>query len=175
MSDTVTLRLTATQLDSYCRKMKRISRSSSQSLTALVSLQTFLSAMSEPDQQAGAAYAQVRAVLEAHLSDTQATLLRESADSLAPAIIARNPQAIARIHGVLSRSGFRAALQAALSHLDVTALSSARRWSEGWCHEARARAAAASGYPEAFDFVKAGIAVEEYAAMADVEGELSGG
>lgn len=172
MSDTITLRLTVTQLDSYCREVRRISRNPSQSLAALVSLQTFLSAMSGPDVQAEDGYAKARGVLEAHLTDTQAALLLESADALVPAIIARNPREIARVHAVLSRSGFRAALGTALGRLDNAALAITRRWAIEWCREARTRAEAASGYPEAFNFAKAGIAVDEYAAMADLEGEM---
>jgi hypothetical protein len=173
MSDTITLRLTATQLDSYCRELRRISRNPGQAVTALVSLQTFLSAMSGPDVQADAAYADVRAVLEAHLSDAQDALLRESAAALVPAIIARNQREIARVHGALSRSGFSTALADALDSLDDAALADACRWAGEWCRDARLRAEEASGYPEAFDFVKAGISVEEYAAMADLEREMT--
>lgn len=172
MSDSITLRLTAAQLDSYCRELRRVSRNPGQALAALVSLQTFLSAMTGPDVQAEEAYARARTVLDEHLSDTQAALLRESARALTPAIIARKRHEIVRLHGALSRSGFRTAVDTALSELSEGQLVAARQWVDEWCRQARSRAEAASGFPEAFDFAKAGIALEEYAAMADLEQQL---
>jgi hypothetical protein len=48
----------------------------------------------------------------------------------------------------------------------------AKDWALAWYSDAKSRALAASGYPDALNFHQAGISPQEYAAMDDVSNYL---
>jgi len=76
---------------------------------------------------------------------------------------------IQRAHAALSRNGFHQTVLAAIERLPGTALLAASDWVAEWRRDAKARAEAASGYPDALDLRGAGIPLGLYAAMSELE------
>ena len=165
--ETLQLTLTPERIERYCRDTERYARDTSQALSALVAVQTFLSTQVEPGQQA---YGTIRAILSEHIDRVQERLLDEGAEALLPALRRRDAAAVGRIHGPLSRSGFFTALERAWARLDPGERMGISEWAVAWCQDARKRGEAASGFPDAPDLAAAGIDLQEYAALVDVTG-----
>ncbi|MDH5765859.1 MAG: hypothetical protein OEZ38_07575, partial [Gammaproteobacteria bacterium] len=72
------------------------------------------------------------------------------------------------VHHCLSRNGFYQVLEAALSKLPQDALLNAKTRCNDWLNLAKQKAEQASGYPEAYDFKKAGIDIHQFQALKDV-------
>lgn len=166
------LTLTAETVDAYCNDLIRQAPNGGHALTGLVALQSFVAAASPPDSRFAPAYKAIQAVIEARAAGVRERLLEESAAGLARALREANRREVARIHGSLSRNGFWQAAQQAIGLLAADDLASAAAWAQGWCKRAKARAEAASGYPDALDFKRAGIPPAEYAAMTEIAGYL---
>lgn len=81
---------------------------------------------------------------------------------------AQDCAAVTQIHEDLSRNGFWQVAQIAAAKLDAAERTRANAWAHAWCADAKTRALAASGYPDALNFQKAGISATEYAAMTDI-------
>lgn len=170
--DALVLSLSAAGLDAYCGDLLRQAPNGGHALAGLMALQSFLAAMASQDVRLSPAYRAAQAVIEGHAAQARARLMEESAAGLARAMRDGSRQEIARIHASLSRNGFWQAARQAIGGLNAAELAAASDWAEAWCREAKARAEAASGYPDALDFRQAGIAPEEYAAMTEVAGYL---
>jgi len=162
------LSLTAEGLDAYCRELIRLAPNGGHALAGLVALQSFVTEMAEPGSCINPAYKAAQSVIETHVATTRQRLLNESADGLARAMREADLQAVANIHASLSRNGFWQAAQQAIQKLDENELAAAVAWAKSWCREAKQRAEAASGYPDALDFKKAGIVPEEYTALVEL-------
>lgn len=164
----ISLLLTPDVAETQCVETIKQARNASHALAALIALQAFVSATARPTDRHTPAYEAVKAVIEKHAIATRAKILAENAADLAKAIRQRNRPEIAHIHSALSRNGFWQAAQQAIGQLGPDDLASAAAWAKDWCSEAKKQAQAASGYPDALDFGKAGIAATEYAAMTEI-------
>lgn len=168
----VTLQISATGLDTLCRRLATHSPRPEQRLAALSALQTFIAAAADSGQQASAAYAALRTVLDGHAEAAREAVLADNARHLRTALERRDVAALARLYRALSRGGFWTVLECSISTLaEATALHA---WCEDWVNAARARGEAASGFPDAMDFAGAGIDVVEYSAMSDLATFLRG-
>ena len=166
--DEITLLLTPDTAEIQCLEAIKQARNTSHALAALITLQSFITATVRATDRYTPAYEAVKAVLDKHAIATRTKILAENADNLAKAIRQRNRPEIALIHAALSRNGFWQAAQQAISQFGPDDLAASAKWAEDWCNEAKAQAQAASGYPDALDFSKAGIAATEYAAMTEI-------
>jgi hypothetical protein len=176
MADTpilINLALTPENVEAQCAEAIKQARNTSHALAALITLQTFIAATVQPSHKFTPAYETVKAVVERHAAEMRARILAESADALAGAFRQQNRQEIARIHASLSRNGFWQMAQQAASQLGDSELVAAAAWARDWCREAKASAEAASGFPDALDFRKAGISAAEYTAMTEISRYLT--
>lgn len=162
------LLLTPDVAEAQCLEATKQARNSSHALAALIALQAFVSATARPTDRHTPAYEAVKAVIDKHAVATRVNILAENAHGLAVAIKQQNRPEIARIHAALSRNGFWQAAQQAIGQFEPNDLAAAATWAKDWCSVAKKQAQAASGYPDALDFSKAGIAATEYAAMAEI-------
>ena len=169
----IALLLTPDTVETQCLEAIKQARNTSHALAALIALQSFISATARPADRYTPAYEAVKAAIEKHAIATRAKILAENANSLATAILQRNRPEIARIHAALSRNGFWQAAQQAISQFRPDDLAASATWAKDWCSEAKTQAQAASGYPDALDFSKAGIAATEYAAMTEISHYLT--
>jgi hypothetical protein len=162
------LHLSAKQLDAHCRAISARTRQSGQTLTALTTLQAFITETAQPDQQTQAIYLDIKAILEQHIAAARGTVMEEHLAHLLTALAAQNLCDIQQVHAALSRNGFHQIALTAIQHLPEAALPTVAAWVSSWCHDAKARAEAASGYPDALDLRGADIAPERYAAMSEL-------
>ena len=169
----IALLLEPDSAEAQCLDVVKQARNASHALAALIALQSFVTATVHSSYRHTPAYEAVKAVIEKHVAEIRARILAESAETLAGAIRQENRVEIARIHAALSRNGFWQAAQQAMRQFREGELAAAAAWAQGWCRDAKVQAQAASGFPEALDFRKAGISAAEYAAMSDVGNYLA--
>lgn len=169
----ISLLLTPDNVEAQCLETIKQARNASHALAALIALQAFIPATVHPSDRFTPAYEAVKAAVEKHAAGIRLRILAEHAEALAEAVRRRDRQEIARIHAALSRNGFWQAAQQAMRQFGGDELAAAAAWAKDWCSEARAQAQAASGYPDALDFGKAGIAATEYAAMTEINHYLT--
>lgn len=168
----ISLRLSVETVDAQCLIVIRQAHNTSHALAALLALQSFVAAMASPGDRHTPLCTAVKSVIENHAAAMRALMLNEQATVLADSLCQQDCAAIARTHGELSRNCFWQAAQQAIAGMDGTALSAARGWARHWCMDAKSRARAASGYPDALNFAKAGISPHEYAAMTEIKNYL---
>jgi hypothetical protein len=164
----ISLLLTPVTAETQCLETIKQARNASHALAALIALQSFILATAHPSDRFTPAYDAIKAVVEKHAAGIRIQILAEHSEALAEAIRQRSPQEVARIHAALSRNGFWQAAQQAMQQLGADELAAAAAWASDWCLTAKNSAEAASGYPDALDFSKAGIAATEYAAMTEI-------
>jgi hypothetical protein len=169
----IALLLTPDAAEIQCLEAIKQARNTSHALAALIALQSFIAFTVRPTDRHTPAYEAVKAVIEKHAIAARAGILAENANNLATAILQRNRLEIARIHAALSRNGFWQAAQQATSQFRPEDRAAAAMWANNWCSAAKMQAQAASGYPDALDFSKAGIAATEYAAMTEISHYLT--
>lgn len=168
----ISLQLSAEAAQAQCLFTIKQARNASHALASLIALQTFVAATAQPSDRDTPAHKAIKNIFEGHTAELRAQLLNEQASTLADAMRTKNCPAITQIHGDISRNGFWQAAQLAARKLDAAEINAAQEWALAWYTDAQSRALAASGYPDALNFEKAGISSLEYAAMTDVSNFL---
>lgn len=171
----ISLLLSPEKTQEQCLIVINQARNSSHALAILIALQSFVAATAQPSERDTQAHRKIKEVIEGHAAALRIQLMNEHASTLADAISAKDWTVVTRIHGNFSRSGFWQAAQQAILKLDAAEQDQARSWARAWYTEAKSRALAASGYPDALNFQKAGISPQEYAAMMDLSNCLTNG
>ena len=165
----ITLYLTIENVETQCLDAIKQTRTPSHALAALITLQSFVSATAHEAARHSPSYEAIQSTIEKHMAATRANILTENADALAEAIRLHKQAAIAHIHSTLSRNGFWQAAQQAIRQFQPDERTLVAAWIMNWCRDAKSLAQAASGYPDALDFNKAGIAITEYTAMTEID------
>lgn len=156
------LALTPQAVEALCAGLWQQFRGPGQIISALVALQSLL-ALAPPGDRESTSYRDIQAAIARHAETARVQLLAECESRLLLALERRDTTEITRVHGSLSRNGFWQAAAPARGRENGDLA-----WLAQWCKNARARAEAASGYPDALDFRAAGINAEEYAAMQEL-------
>lgn len=172
-SDEISLRLSPAIAETQCQEIIKQARNSTHALAALISLQAFISGTAHPSDRYTPPYEAIKAAVEKYAAEIRLRILAENAAALAQLMRQQNVGEVARIHAALSRNGFWQAIKQAVPQLDAKELAAAAEWSENWCLQAKSSALAASGYPDALDFRKAGVSAAEYAAMTEIATNLA--
>jgi hypothetical protein len=167
-TNTITLQLTASGIDTYCRELARRSPTLEKRVSAIDALITFISAQTDVGEQAKAEFLSIKQTLLDHFEQAREALLDERAQRLLKALQAQSLPHIALLYSSLSRDAFWALLGRVEPQLDAAAFDAIRSWASGWLTQAKQRAQQASPYPDAIDFKAAGIDVTEYSAMTDL-------
>jgi len=164
----ISLRLSPETTHEQCLFAIKQARNTSHALATLIALQSFVTATAQPSDRDTPAHRVIKEIIEGHAAALRTQLMNDHASSLADAMRTKDCAAITQIHGNFSRNGFWQAAQLAVRRLDATERKLAKDWAQAWHMDAQSRALAASGYPEALNFQKAGISPQEYAAMTDL-------
>jgi hypothetical protein len=164
----ISLHLSPETTHAQCLIAIRQARSASHALATLIALQSFVTATAQPSDRDTPAHKTIKDIIENHAATLRTQLMNDHASTLADAMRAQDCAAITRIHGDFSRNGFWQAARLSVHKLDAEAQKLAKDWAQAWHLDAQSRALAASGYPDALNFQKAGISPQEYAAMADL-------
>lgn len=169
----ISLLLSPEKAHEQCLIIINQARNTSHALATLIALQSFVTSTAQPSERDSHAHRTIKGVIEGHAAALRTQLMNDHASTLAAAISAKDCAAITRIHENFSRNGFWQAAQQAILMLDAAKQDQARGWAQAWYTEAKSRALAASGYPDALNFQKAGISPQEYAAMMDLSNCLT--
>lgn len=167
-TNNISLLLSPDSTQAQCLFAIKQARNTSHALATLIALQAFISATAQPSDRDTPAHQAIKKIIEGHTATLRAQLLTEHASALADAMRARDCAAITRVHGELSRNGFRQACQLVVREMDAAERMIVKDWALAWFSDAKFRALVACGYPDALNFQKAGISPQEYAAMNDV-------
>lgn len=169
MTDTrLLLKIEMSQLDKFCHQLLARSRDIVKTHESLITLETFIKVFSSA-QQGSEGYIAIEALLNRYTEQTRQQLLQQKTLELAQALHSNNIQAVADIHTPLSRNGFYQILQDVAAALSTDEIRRIYDWVGAWTVTAKQSADQQSKYPDAPDFHAAGIALEEYLAMVDVD------
>ncbi len=157
----------AQQLNAFCKKIISRSRNISNIHEALNVLEAFVSAFAA-DSQGSDSYNEVQSVIKSHSEKTREKLMQEKIQQLRDGLLQKNRTLLASVYNSISRNGFYQNLTQATSAIDADEIPDIAAWVLQWSNDARQKAEQASGYPDALDFKKAGIAIDEYQTMSDI-------
>lgn len=170
MTDSPSIKITvnASELEIFCQKLIKRSRVIAQTHDALITLEVFISHFGR-SSHGTKEYQVVESTIKAITEISRSKLLEKNTYDLINALRQCSVITLASVHAPLSRNGFYQVLQAAIAELSDDDILLAMTWSANWVKEAKQLAEEASGYPDAMDFKKAGISIEEFQAMSDVD------
>lgn len=168
-----TLTLTPGRLTDFYRQLRQWARDPAQALQQLTTAQALIGLGDANRDQP--AYRQARLDLEEQLEQVREGLLAWHAQRLSTTQQEEEGAAIVRCFHALSRSGFSVCVNRCWQHLAPAARSRCILWVDDWCHDAQHRATAACRYPDAPDFRAAGVDLETYLALAELNSILSNG
>ena len=163
----LTIQLNPQQLDSFCKKIISRSRNTANVHEALIVLEAFVSAFSS-DSQGTDNYQNIQQTLKSHSFKTREQLMQEKTQQLKQGLMTQNIMTLANVYCSLSRNGFYQILSTAAEQIIASQIASIAQWVINWADEAKQQAEQASGYPDALDFKKANIDIEQYQTMTDI-------
>jgi len=168
----IKLSISSADLESFCQKLLKRSRDITKTHDALVTLESFISIFGQASHGTKE-YELIETTIKAITENSRKLLLEKNTRDLITSLKQCNITSLANIHTPLSRNGFYQILQTAISELTDDDIRLVMIWSGNWLKEARQLAEEASGYPDAMDFKKAGISIEEFQAMSDIDRVLN--
>ena len=168
----IKISISSTDLESFCNKLLKRSRDITKTHDALVTLESFISIFGQASHGTNE-YQLIDSTIEKITEKSRNLLLEKNTQDLITSLKQCNVASLTNIHTPLSRNGFYQILQIAISKLTDDDIRLVMIWSGNWVKEARQLAEEASGYPDAMDFKKAGISIEEFHAMSDIDRVLN--
>jgi len=170
-NEKISLSVSVNELEKFCSKLIKRSRDITKTHDSLSTLEAFLTVFGKSEHGSNE-YRVVEEVLKSFSEKTRQQLLDEKNKLLLNGLKKCSVGLITDVHVPLSRSGFHQVLEIAVSRLTQQELTKLVSWTNDWVNEARKRAEQASDYPDALDFKKADIKLEEYQAMFDMNNFL---
>jgi len=167
MNQKINLSVDTDALEQFCQKLIKRSRDVAKTHDAMVTLESFIILFGKA-LHGTPEYQLIEDLIKSYSEQTRQLLLQQRTEELLLALKACDSNAITALHIPLSRDGFYSILQGLVARLSEEELTVITEWASHWSAEAKDRAEQASGFPDAMDFKKAGIRLEEYQAMLDV-------
>ena len=171
-SQPINISINSADLQNFCLNLIKCSQNISKTHNALITLETFISTFSQ-SSHGTQEYQVIESTIKTITDQSRHTLLEKSTEDLIKALSQCNIIALTATHSSLSRNGFYQILQTTISQLSDDDIRLVMLWSANWIKEAKQLAQKASGYPDAMNFLKAGIRIEEFQAMSDIDRVLN--
>jgi len=171
-SKSITININSSDLEDFCQKLLKRSRDITKTHDALITLESFISLFGKASHGTNE-YQVIESTIKTITENSRKAVLEKNTLELIKALKQCNADALAKIHTPLSRNGFYQILQVAIGELSDDDIRLAMIWSDNWLKEAKQLAEEASGYPDAMDFKKANISIEEFQAMSDIDRVLN--
>ncbi|MCW8890407.1 MAG: hypothetical protein OQL20_07105 [Sedimenticola sp.] len=168
----ITLKISPPEMEQYCKELCRGSANVSRTHASLIALEGFITRHAATDRFSGP-YHKIIHTIQQYSEQTRSQLLKEYAANLNSGLLQKEPRELARIHESMSRNGFDLILDSTVKQYSETQLQSLKSWADEWCQQAEEKALKASGFPDAFNFKGAGIALDEYRAMCELKRKLN--
>lgn len=169
---TIKIEVNASELEQFCEKLLKRSRDITKTHDALITLESFIAVFGRPCHGTNE-YNVIEATIKEITEKSRQAVLDKNTLDLIKALKQCNADALANIHTPLSRNGFYQILQTAVTQLTDDDIRLVMIWSDNWLKEAKQLAEEASGYPDAMDFKKADISIEEFQAISDIDRVLN--
>ena len=166
-SSTLTFTVKDIELEKFCDKLIKRSRDIAKTHDALITLETFICLFAK-EAHGTNEYNDIETLIKNYTEQTRNALMQQESEKLLVGLQHQQVSAISQIHTPMSRNGFYLILQTACNQLSTAQRLDITGWATDWVTQAKQKAEHASGYPEAYDFKKAGISIEEFQAMNDV-------
>jgi len=164
---TLNLQINSDDLNRFCKKIISRSRNTANIHEALTVLEAFISTFSS-DSLGSDHYKAIQNDLKSYSAQTREKLMQEKTGQLQLALLEKDIQVLVHVYTSLSRNGFYQILATASEQIEADKIQSIVQWAIDWSEQARQKAEEASGYPDALDFKKANINIEEYQTMSDI-------
>jgi len=168
----INISIDADDLENFCQAILKRSRDITKTHDALITLESFISVFGRPSHGTNE-YQLIESTIKTITEFSRQELLKKNTLDLIDALKLCNAKEIASIHTPLSRNGFYQILQTVVEKLTDDDIRLIMLWSANWIKEATEMAQKASGYPDAMDFKKAGISIEEFQAISDIDRVLN--
>ena len=168
----ININIKADALKDFCDKLLRRSRDISKTHDALITLESFIAVFGRPSHGT-VEYNLIESTIKKITESSRQQLLTQCTKDLIMALKECDIKSLTHIHTPLSRNGFYQILQTAIQQLSDDEIRLIMVWSKNWVTEATQLAEEASGYPDAMDFKKANISIDEYQAMSDIDRVLN--
>lgn len=168
----ISIKISTTELDDFCQKILQRSRDITKTHDALITLESFIAIFGRP-AHGTKEYQMIESTIKRITEFSRQEMLKQNTLHLIEALKSCNAKLLASIHTPLSRNGFYQILQTAIEKLSDDDIRLTMLWSANWVKEARELAQQASGYPDALDFKKAEISIEEFQAISDIDRVLN--
>jgi len=167
-SKSINIAIDSSELDKFCHKLLDRSHDIAKTHDALVTLETFISLFARP-AHGTTEYNEIESVLHVVTDESRKKLLEKNTIELIAGLRQCDVVRIASIHTPLSRNGFYEILKVAIGKLSDDEIRLLMAWTQNWVKEVTSLAQEASGYPDAMDFNKSGLSIEEFQAMSDID------
>lgn len=164
----LSLPLSATAIDNYCRELTRRLPSVEKRIAAVDAIRTFLAVQIDTAEQASPAYAELRDTLERHFEQARGELQKQQVGQLVEALEQKRLTLIGRLYQSLSRDAFWQLMTEARERLGEGGCDEVASWAAQWVADVERRSAQLSPYPDAIDFKALGIEVADYTMMCDI-------
>ena len=171
-NNSINISIDADELENFCQAILKRSRDITKTHDALITLESFISVFGRPSHGTKE-YQLIEATIKKITESSRQVLLKKNTLDLIDALKLCNARELASIHTPLSRNGFYQILQIAIEKLSDDDIRLVMLWSANWIKEATEMAQQASGYPDAMDFKKAEISIEEFQAISDIDRVLN--
>ena len=171
-NQTINISINAEDLENFCQKILKRSRDITKTHDALITLESFISVFGR-SSHGTKEYKIIENTIKNITDFSRQKLLEKNTTNLIEALKLCNAKSLASIHTPLSRNGFYQILQSAIEKLTDDDIRLVMLWSGNWVKEASELAQKASGYPDAMDFKKADISIEEFQAISDIDRVLN--
>ena len=162
----------ADKLKEFCQQLLKRSRDINKTHDALITLETFISVFGRPAHGTDE-YKAIEEAINEITEYSREELLKKSTTDLISALKLCDAKSITSIHTPLSRNGFYQILQTSIENLSDDDIRLVMLWSGNWVKEATEMAQEASAYPDSLDLRKAGISIEEFQAISDIDRVLN--
>ncbi len=166
-NESLNFNIEAQQLNAFCKKIIARSRNTSNIHEALNVLEAFVSVFAT-DSQGSDIYNEIQSVIKLHSDKTREKLMQEKVQQLQDGLLQKNQTLLASVYNSISRNGFYQNLTQACTNISAHKIPEIAAWAVQWSNKARQKAEQASGYPDALDFKKANITIDEYQTMSDI-------
>ena len=171
-SQSISIVVNSSELEVFCKALLKRSRDITRTHDALITLESFIAVFGRPSHGTKE-YQLIESTIKSITETSRQQLLEKNTRDLINALKQCNVIALAGVHTPLSRNGFYQILQTAIAELADDDIRLVMVWSANWIKQATQLAEEASGYPDAMDFKKAGISIEEFQAMSDIDRVLN--
>ncbi len=155
------------EVQQFCNQLIHRSRDIVKTHESLVTIEALFSRFSQNADSPEVFKSILHSVRE-FTNDTRTTLMQQYADKLGDALRKSDKSGIREVYAPLSRNGFNQILQKVVDDLSDEQCLAINYWCLKWLTQARREAEEASGYPDSYDFKKAGVDLELYYAFDDI-------